>query len=233
VNLFYQPQIAQGILHLDPDESRHVVKVLRKKLGDKLHLTDGKGVFYEATITNPDTRKCVFDINKTIAEPKRNFVIHIAISPTKNTDRIEWFVEKSVEFGIDRITLLECDHTERQHIKVERLEKMAISAMKQSLKATLPAIHPLTSFRNFIISRDESEKYIAHVDKENKSLLKNLVKPETSYVILIGPEGDFSDEELMLAEAEGFKKVSLGPSRLRTETAGLAACHILNLANTT
>lgn len=232
MNLFYQPQIAEGILHLDPDESRHAVKVLRKKHGDKLHLTDGKGNFYEATITNPDAHKCAFDITKTIAEQKRNFVIHIAISPTKNADRIEWFIEKSVEFGIDQITLLECDHTERQHIKVERLEKMAISAMKQSLKAELPVIHPLTSFGNFIVSRDESEKYIAHVDNENKTLLKNLVKPEASYVVLIGPEGDFSDEELMLAEVEGFKKVSLGPSRLRTETAGLAACHILNLANT-
>jgi 16S rRNA (uracil1498-N3)-methyltransferase len=232
VNLFYQPQIADGILHLDPDESRHAVKVLRKKHGDKLHLTDGKGIFYEATITNPDAHKCAFNINKAEAEPKRNFVIHIAISPTKNADRIEWFIEKSVEFGIDQITLLECDHTERQHIKVERLEKMAISAMKQSLNAKLPLIHPLTSFKNLIISSDESEKYIAHVDSENKSHLKNLVKPGTSYVVLIGPEGDFSDEELALSETRGFKKVSLGPSRLRTETAGVAACHILNLANT-
>lgn len=232
MNLFYQPEIAQGILHLDPDESRHAVKVLRKKQGDNLFLTDGKGIFYEATITSPDAHKCGFNINKTIAEPKRNFVIHVAISPTKNADRIEWFVEKSVEFGIDEITLLQCDHTERQHIKIERLEKMAISAMKQSLKATLPMIHPLTSFSQFISTSKASEKYIAHVDNENKSLLKDLVKPRTSCIILIGPEGDFSDEEVTLAEAHGFKKVSLGPSRLRTETAGIAACHILNLANT-
>ena len=232
MNLFYQPQIVHGLLHLDPDESRHAVKVLRKKQGDQLFLTDGKGIFYEATITSPDARKCAFDINKTIAEQIRNFVIHVAISPTKNADRIEWFVEKTVEFGIDEITLLECDHTERQHVKLERLEKMAISAMKQSLKATLPVIHPLTSFSQFTSSCQASEKYIAHVDNENKSLLKDLVTRGNSYVVMIGPEGDFSLDEVTLAEAQGFKKVSLGPSRLRTETAGIAACHILNLANT-
>ena len=162
----------------------------------------------------------------------KNFIIHIAISPTKNADRIEWFVEKAVELGIDEITLLECDHTERQHLKIDRLEKMAISAMKQSLKAKLPVIHPLTSFRNIVHTAGSVEKYIAHVDNENPNQLKNLIAAGSSYLVLIGPEGDFSDEELTLAENQGFKKISLGPSRLRTETAGLAACHILNLANT-
>lgn len=232
MNLFYQPQLPQGIRYLDADESRHVVKVLRKKHGDQIRLTDGKGVFYEATIANPDAHRCSFDVHKKISEPVRSFSIHIAISPTKNADRIEWFVEKAVEFGIDEITLVECDHTERQHLKVERLEKMAISAMKQSLKAMLPVIHPLTSFRNVILSAHAAEKYIAHVDRENPNQLKNLATPDTTYLVLIGPEGDFSEEELTLAEARGFKKVSLGPARLRTETAGLAACHILNLANT-
>jgi 16S rRNA (uracil1498-N3)-methyltransferase len=132
VNLFYQPQLPQGILHLDADESRHVVKVLRKKQGDCIRVTDGKGFFYDVVIDQADPRHCTFDVTKKIQAPSRNFIIHIAISPTKNADRIEWFVEKSVEFGIDEITLLECDHTERQHFKVERLEKMAISAMKQS-----------------------------------------------------------------------------------------------------
>ena len=162
----------------------------------------------------------------------KNFTIHIAISPTKNADRIEWFVEKAVEFGIDEITLLECDHTERQHINIDRLEKVAISAMKQSLKAKLPSIHSLTSFRNLTHDAKALEKYIAHVDSENPIQLKNLVARGSSYLVLIGPEGDFSREELTLAKSLGFKKISLGPSRLRTETAGLAACHILNLANT-
>ncbi len=232
MNLFYQPLLAQGILHLDADESRHVVKVLRKKQGDRISLTDGNGFFYEATINDPDPRECTFVINKKIQGPPKNFIIHIAISPTKNADRIEWFVEKAVELGIDEITLLECDHTERQHLKIDRLEKMAISAMKQSLKARLPLIHPLTGFRNIIHTAGSVEKYIAHVDNENPSQLKNLIAAGSSYLVLIGPEGDFSDEELTLAENQGFKKISLGPSRLRTETAGLAACHILNLANT-
>ena len=232
MNLFYQPQLPQGILHLDADESRHVVKVLRKKQGDYIRVTDGKGFFYDVVINQADPRHCTFDVTKKIQSPSRNFAIHIAISPTKNADRIEWFVEKSVEFGIDEITLLECDHTERQHLKVERLEKMAISAMKQSLKAKLPVIHPLTSFQNTILSGHASEKYIAHVDSENPNQLQHIVTAGTSYLVLIGPEGDFSDEELTLANTQGFKKISLGPSRLRTETAGLAACHILNLANT-
>ena len=232
MNLFYQPQLPQGILHLDADESRHVVKVLRKKQGDCIRVTDGKGFFYDVVIDQADPRHCTFDVTKKTQAPSRNFAIHIAISPTKNADRIEWFVEKSVEFGIDEITLLECDHTERQHLKVERLEKMAISAMKQSLKAKLPVIHPLTSFQNAILSGHASEKYIAHVDSENPNQLQNIATVGTSYLVLIGPEGDFSDEELTLANAQGFKKISLGPSRLRTETAGLAACHILNLANT-
>lgn len=232
MNIFYQPLIPQGIQHLDPDESRHVIRVLRKKQGEKIQLTDGKGFFYEAIITNADAHQCSFDVNKKIAEAKRSFSIHIAISPTKNTDRMEWFVEKAVELGVDEITLVDCDHTEHQHVKVERLEKMAVSAMKQSLKAKLPVIHPLTNFRNAIILYDAAEKYIAHVDRENQNQLQNLVTAGTSYFVLIGPEGDFSEEELTLADSRGFKKVSLGPSRLRTETAGLAACHILNLANT-
>lgn len=232
MNLFYQPLLAQGILHLDADESRHVVKVLRKKQGDRITLTDGKGFFYEATIDHPDPRECTFVISKKFQERPKNFIIHIAISPTKNADRMEWFVEKAVELGIDEITLLECDHTERQHLKIDRLEKMAISAMKQSLKAKLPAIHPLARFRDLVQAASSVEKYIAHVDNENPNHLKNLVSTGSSYLVLIGPEGDFSNEEVKLAENHGFKKISLGPSRLRTETAGLAACLILNLANT-
>ncbi len=232
MNLFYQPLLLEGIHYLDSDESRHVVKVLRKKKGDNLTITDGKGSFYKATIANPDSHQCSFNVVEQKAEPSGNYHIHIGISPTKNADRIEWFVEKVVELGVGEITLIQCDHTERQHLKVERLEKMAISAMKQSLKSWLPVIHPLVNFRNVILSSNSAEKYIAHVDHENPNYLKNLAKPGSSYLVLIGPEGDFSEEELSLADARGFKKVSLGPSRLRTETAGLAACHILNLANT-
>jgi 16S rRNA (uracil1498-N3)-methyltransferase len=232
VNLFYQPLIPRGALYLDPDESRHAIKVLRKRNGDTIKLTDGNGVFYEGIVTDADAHQCAFDIHSSAPEPRKNFRIHIAISPTKNTDRIEWFVEKSVELGIDEITLLLCDHTERQHLKIERLKKNAVSAMKQSLKAWLPVLHPITSFKDFVPAVTEEEKFIAHVDDQNQLYLQRVVDPGRSYLILIGPEGDFSSDELLLAERYGFKKVSLGSSRLRTETAGLAACHILNLANT-
>jgi 16S rRNA (uracil1498-N3)-methyltransferase len=232
VNLFYQPGLPDGICYLDPEESRHVIKVLRKKKGDPIRLTDGMGTFYDATINHPDAYRCTFDLHQNISVPENNYRIHIAISPTKNSDRIEWFVEKAVEFGVDEVTLMECDHTERQHVKIERLEKMAVSAMKQSLKARLPIINRLTSFQDVIRGASATEKFIAHVDHENPNQLKNLVAPGASYLVLIGPEGDFSLAELTLAESNNFKKVGLGPSRLRTETAGLAACHILNLANT-
>jgi 16S rRNA (uracil1498-N3)-methyltransferase len=232
VNLFYQPLIPHGALHLDPDESRHAVKVLRKRNGDFIRLTDGNGLFYEGVITDADPHQCAFEIRDTISEQPRTFKVHIAISPTKNADRIEWFVEKAVELGIDEITLLQCDHSERQNFKTERLVRTAIGAMKQSLKARLPVIHPTIPFRNIVHGFDDSQKYIAYVDEHNRHHLQNIVKPGQSYLVLIGPEGDFSLEELTLAQANGFIKVSLGPSRLRTETAGLAACHILNLANT-
>jgi 16S rRNA (uracil1498-N3)-methyltransferase len=232
VNLFYQPLIPQGALHLDRDESRHAVKVLRKRNGDVIRLTDGRGLFYEGIITDADPHQCAFEIHSSVSESKKDFTIHIAISPTKNSDRIEWFVEKAVELGIDEITLLLCDHTERQHLKIDRLRKNAVSAMKQSLKARLPIIHPTRTFKDFVTSASADRKYIAHVDEKNQTSLYQVVDAGLSYLVLIGPEGDFSADELMLADNCGFTRVSLGSSRLRTETAGLAACHILNLANT-
>jgi 16S rRNA (uracil1498-N3)-methyltransferase len=231
LNLFYQPGIPDGILHLDADESRHCIKVLRKRSGDTIRITDGTGFFYDALITQADDRKCSFTIQEKITAPKRSHSIHIIISPTKNTDRIEWFVEKSTELGVERISLAECDHTERSFIKSERLQKVAVSAMKQSLKACLPEIGSLTSLTELITSVKAQEKFIAYVDPTNPSHLKDVATAKKSYCVLIGPEGDFSAEELSLAIESGFTKVSLGPSRLRTETAGLAACHILNLIN--
>jgi 16S rRNA (uracil1498-N3)-methyltransferase len=232
VNLFFEPNISQGVHYLDQTESHHAVKVLRKKTGDRIRITDGKGFFYDAVIVSADARHCSFELDSKIQVPQPEFSIHIAISPTKNADRIEWFVEKAVEIGVQEISLIDCDHTERRHIKTDRLEKMATSAMKQSLKAYLPVVHPLIPLRDFIASASADQKFIAHVDTENKAHLQNSAQGKNSYVILIGPEGDFSNEELTLAETYEFKKVTLGPSRLRTETAGLVACHILNLANT-
>jgi 16S rRNA (uracil1498-N3)-methyltransferase len=231
LNLFYQPNIAEGVLVLDAEESRHCTKVLRKKVGENIFITDGKGFFYDAVIRKDSEKECQFEITQTTAAPERNFSVHIAVSPTKNTERIEWFVEKAVELGVDRISLLDCDHTERTYVKIERLRKVAISAMKQSLKATLPALTDVIAFDKFLPTVGTAQRFIAYVDASNRLHLQTAAKSKGSYCVLIGPEGDFSQTELDHALTAGFQKVSLGQSRLRTETAGLAACHILNLVN--
>lgn len=232
MNLFYQPGIPDGVSCLDGDESRHCVKVLRKKAGDSINVTDGAGYFYEAVITKADPAGCFFEIRTRSRAPEKNYAIHLAISPTKNADRIEWFVEKATELGVDRITLIDCKNTERSFIKTDRLKKVAVSAMKQSVKAVLPHIEDhLFQFTEVVETCQEHEKCIAFVDPGNPLHLKDAVPQRSTYCILIGPEGDFSAEELKTATDYGFKKVSLGPSRLRTETAGVVACHVLNLIN--
>lgn len=231
MNLFYQPRIPNGTHQLDEEESRHCLRVLRRKTGDTLRLTDGHGLFYDARITGEDPRACTFAITAQFEAPVRPFRIHLAISPTKNADRIEWFVEKAVEFGIDTITLMQCHHTERTYHKTDRLQKVAISAMKQSMQAWLPRIQGLTPFDQ-VITLAAQEKLVAYVDASNPLHLKHAASPNKDYLVLIGPEGDFTPGELQAALDEGFRKVSLGANRLRTETAGLAACHTLHLVNT-
>lgn len=232
MNLFYQPLIPEGIHYLDAVESKHCTKVLRKKNGDRIQITDGKGFLYHAIITNADAGKCTFDTVGKVEGPRRDYHIHIAISPVKNDDRLEWFVEKAVEIGVDEITLIECHHTERSRVKTERLTNLAISAMKQSLKWTLPTISGPVKLSGLLASTTATKRFIAHVDPSNPVHLIKLAPAHSDYLILIGPEGDFSPDELESALDHGFQKVSLGTSRLRTETAGLAACHILNLVNT-
>lgn len=231
MNLFYQPLLPQGALYLDEEESRHCVKVLRKRNGDAIRITDGAGNFYEAVITDASPARCAFTVRDVIATEQPRHFIHVAIAPTKNPDRIEWFVEKATELGIDKISLIATEHTEKSFIKRDRLRKMAVSAMKQSLKARVPEISELIAFGSAIDSAEEEQRFIAHVDEQNPVLLLHAAKPGSRAIVLIGPEGDFSAEELTAAHARGFVKVSLGTSRLRTETAGLAACHILNLVN--
>jgi 16S rRNA (uracil1498-N3)-methyltransferase len=230
VNLFYLPEIANGHTHLDAEESRHVVKVLRKVAGDELTVTDGKGSFYQVRITNADAKKSSFEIMSKKELPKRNYSIHIAIAPTKNADRIEWFVEKAVEIGVDKITFFQSKTSERKTINLERIEKIAVSAMKQSQQAWLPRILGIVSFKE-LLNEKVHQKLIAYVDANNPVHLKNVIKANSSYLILIGPEGDFSLEELQLALDNKFQKVSLGENRLRTETAGLVACQTINLLN--
>jgi 16S rRNA (uracil1498-N3)-methyltransferase len=229
LNLFYQPGISEGITHLDAEESRHAVRVLRMTDGDQLTLTDGKGFFYSAKITKADSKKCQFEILDKRETPKKNFHIHIAIAPTKNADRVEWFVEKAIEIGIHEISFILCKNSERKVINMERVEKIAVNALKQSQQALLPKLNELVPFKK-ILEVKADQRFIGFVDSDNSLHLKALAQLNKKYLILIGPEGDFSKEELELALKNGFKKVSLGPNRLRTETAALVSCQILNLA---
>jgi 16S rRNA (uracil1498-N3)-methyltransferase len=226
--LFFQPDI-QNKSFLDEDDSRHCIKVLRKNNRDIIHVIDGNGGLYECEIIKSHEKKCEF---KIISEQqnyqKKDFYLHIAIAPTKNADRLEWFVEKCVEIGIDEISLIQTQHSERKFQKKDRLEKIAISAMKQSLKAYLPKINELQSFESFIKAAKEDEKFIAHFSDDAKPLAQT-IKAKSSNCLLIGPEGDFSKEEVIKAQDAGFQLVTLGNSRLRTETAGVVACTIFNL----
>ena len=208
------------------------MRVLRLQAGDELEVVDGAGGYYFAVVTNPHPKHCEFQIKETITEyGKRDYRLHIAIAPTKNIERLEWFIEKCTEIGVDEITPILCRFSERKIIKPERLEKIIVSAAKQSLKAYFPILNPMCSFRDFIQQTTVSQKFIAHCYEEDKQLLQRVYQKSFDAVILIGPEGDFSPEEVQAAIQHQFHPVSLGSSRLRTETAGIAACHTVALMN--
>lgn len=230
MNLFYQPGIPQGVHHLDVDESHHAVKVLRKRTGDSLEITDGQGHFYDVRIEQADPGKCTFQILNSRHIAPRRFSISLAIAPTKNMDRMEWFVEKAVEIGIEQIQFMLCKNSERKTIKLDRIQKIAVSAMKQSGQCWLPKIYDIKSFTESLPVK-ANQKFICYVDSSNPLHLKSLAEPNKNYWVLIGPEGDFRADELELAISNGFLKASLGPTRLRTETAALTACQTLNLIN--
>ena len=228
MQLFYLENPENEII-LSAQESKHATKVLRKKEGDILNFTDGKGGFHKAEITAADSRKCRLQIISSEQKPKQhNYHLHIAIAPTKNMDRFEWFLEKATEIGIDEITPIICSRSERKVIKTERGNRILISAMKQSLKYHLPKLNEAISLTKFIKQDFEDAKYIAHCEDGEKNELKTVNKTE-KYLILIGPEGDFSPKEIELALQNQFKAVSLGTSRLRTETAGIVAVHTINI----
>jgi 16S rRNA (uracil1498-N3)-methyltransferase len=232
MHIFYPPDISGKTYTLDETESKHCVRVLRLVKGDEITLVDGRGGFFTAEIADPNPKRCAVNVVRSeLNFGLRKFQVHVAIAPTKNIDRIEWFLEKSTEIGIDRVTPLLCQHSERKEIKADRLEKVMISAMKQSLKAYLPKLDELTKFNDFIRQPFSEQKFIGHCEEQKRELLKNVVKPGANYLILIGPEGDFSPEEIEMALKAGFQPVSLGESRLRTETAGVVACHTFNLLN--
>jgi 16S rRNA (uracil1498-N3)-methyltransferase len=230
MNIFYEPNIKQNLC-LNEEESRHAVKVLRLSAGDLLNIVDGQGGFYTCKVKNTQGKKCEL----TIVEEKqqfgvKDFYIHLIIAPTKNMDKMEWMLEKCVEIGIDEISFIQTRYSERKEIKTQRLEKIAAGAMKQSQKAYLPKINEMISWKEFL-KKDvaESQKMIAHLEEGERKLIQHFAKPKANYAILIGPEGDFSPDEIKQAFEKGFQPVTLGNSRLRTETAGLVACHTLNI----
>jgi 16S rRNA (uracil1498-N3)-methyltransferase len=232
MHLFYNPDFTPSLPILPEEEARHCIKVMRLGTGDVVHVTDGKGSLYKTQIANTDIKKCRLTIVETQqAFGQRPYYIHLAIAPTKNADRTEWLVEKCVELGIDEISFVACERSERRVFKTDRLEKIAISAMKQSLKAYLPFIHNVIPFREFVEKPLHGQKFMAHLEEGRRELLQVAAKKNNTYYLLVGPEGDFSSTEIKLATEKGFLPVSLGESRLRTETAGMAGCHILNLIN--
>ncbi len=228
MQIFYEPAASKDSFILNKTEAQHCLKALRKKRGDIITIVDGNGMFYECSITHDNIKNCELKVLSTQNELERSNFIHVAIAPTKNIDRTEWFVEKCVEIGIDEISFILCSNSERKQLNEERIIKKAVSAMKQSLKASIPKINPLTPYVDFIKHSPNEGGYIAFVDFSNPHGLWSVAQSNDHHLVLIGPEGDFTQAELELAQANNFENVSLGKSRLRTETAGIVACTILN-----
>lgn len=234
MQLFYAPEISLPRYTLPEEESKHCVRVLRMTVGDELHLTDGKGNMYRCKVVSDNAKRCEVEVVETTPEYERmSYGLTMCVAPTKIIDRFEWFLEKATEIGVSEVYPLECDHSERRQIKLEREEKVITAAVKQSLKAYHPVLHDMTSVRDIIAMDFEGEKYIAHCDSSfgERPYLGNLVKKGVNTLILIGPEGDFSKEEINFALQNGFKAISLGRERLRTETAAVVATTVVATIN--
>lgn len=233
MQLFYNPSLDLGVSQFvfSQEESRHIVKVLRKKNGDSVQITNGKGYLFQAKIQIADAKKCSAEIVSTSKGHRKMHALHIAVAPTKNIDRFEWLLEKATEIGVDEITPIICKRSERKVIKKERLERIILSAMKQSLQTYLPKLNDVISYDNFMEREHKGLLFIAHCEKDEKMDLKRRVAPDKDITILIGPEGDFSTSEIKQAYGKKFWPVSLGSNRLRTETAALVACTIVTTIN--
>jgi 16S rRNA (uracil1498-N3)-methyltransferase len=242
MQLFYAPDIIPPVYTLDEEESRHAVKVLRLGVGGRLHLVDGRGTLYEAEVATASPRGCEVRVVSSIPEfGRRGYRLTMAVAPTKNSDRYEWFLEKATEVGVDTVIPIECANSERRVFRPERAAKVVVSAMKQSLKAYLPELTPLTPVREVLERPFEGVKLIAHCRAEGETAggcdpvrrvpVTGVLRPGTDVLILIGPEGDFTAEEVSLALKNGFVPISLGDSRLRTETAALVAVTAAYLKN--
>jgi len=234
MEFFYAHGIISKQFTLPEQESFHCVKVLRHIEGDVIHIVDGIGGLYEVEITRAHKEHCAFEIIKKINDyGRKNYFLHIAIAPPKSIERLEWFIEKATEIGIDTITPLICEHSERRKIKTDRLGNILVSAMKQSLKAYLPELNEPSDFFQFVNKQKSipDQKFICHIDHNNKTYLSSVCSRGADVLVLIGPEGGFSPKEVDIAVQNNFQQVTLGESRLRTETAGLMACCAVNLLN--
>ncbi len=232
MHLFYTPDIKSDNYTLNEEESKHCTKVLRLQKDDEIYLVDGKGGYYKAIISNTHPKKTELQILSVQQEfGKRNHYLHVAVAPTKNIERFEWFLEKATEIGIDEITPLICERSERKEVKWDRLNKVITSAVKQSIKAYHPKLNEPISFKKFITLDNSSQKFVAHCIDSPKKSLKDLVISKSKYLITVGPEGDFTSTETELAISSGFLPITLGNSRLRTETAALEACFEVNFLN--
>ncbi|OYQ33103.1 16S rRNA (uracil(1498)-N(3))-methyltransferase [Flavobacterium cyanobacteriorum] len=233
MQLFYNPtlQNSDTFFHFDKEESRHIIKVLRKKEGDTIQITNGKGMLFISEIITASEKKCEVAITSSQFFGPAPYYLHLAVAPTKMNDRYEWFLEKATEIGIHEITPLICEHSERTVFKAERFEKIVQSAMKQSLQYYMPVLNEPVSFGNFIKSGREGQLFIAHCEETEKKLLKAAIKPGQKVTVLIGPEGDFSVKEIAMALAQDYVPISLGNTRLRTETAAIVAAHSIAFIN--
>ena len=234
MQLFYLPNLNKESksAEFSKEESKHIFKVLRKDVGDDINITNGKNLFFEAKITSISKNNCEVKILNIKTKDKINYKLHIAISLLKSNDRFEWFLEKASEIGISEITPIICERSERKFLNENRLQKVLVSAMKQSLKSHLPILNPVTTLKEFFQKDFKDELFIAHCEEEpNKNLLLNSIKPKSSSIILIGPEGDFTKKEIDKAIELKFKPVSLGESRFRAETAAIIATHTVSIVN--
>ena len=235
MQLFYNPDIDETTesFSFDKEESRHIIKVLRKKDSDILHVTNGLGLLFETEITLASDNKCTVQVISVKKADEPKFRLHLAVAPTKMNDRYEWFLEKATEIGIHEITPVFCDRSERKTINPERFEKIILSAMKQSNETFLPKLNQAVSFKEFIKQKNEGLNLIAHCEETDKKSLKEILRPNENITMLIGPEGDFSEKEIVLALENNFQPVTLGNTRLRTETAAIVACHSVVFFNET
>ena len=233
MQLFYNSEINENTRQFSfaKEESKHIVKVLRKKVGDTMHITNGLGWLFSAEIISNNIKNCVVEITAKQTQEQPKYHLHLAVAPTKMNDRYEWFLEKATEIGIQEITPIICDHSERKFIKQERFEKILQSAMKQSLSCYLPKLNEAITFKDFIKQDYIGDLFIAHCEETNRKSLKQVLKQNKKTTILIGPEGDFSVKEIEIAIVNTFIPVTLGETRLRTETAAIVACHSVAFTN--